>query len=235
MSISFARFVLVALSSLCLWATAGVSAAQTTTSSQATPDRAKTHWEWSQKVRFVADHDPSRIVVQGKQRINMEVIYDDIDWEQVNAWPQGKTLLLAYSGKTGTLLLNPDTGKSVTVLDGLPQQPIDLLMQNCLDGAQTSLDIRDCYAAAYSRWDRQMNLWYQRFMTSQSAGINAAAKKALRTAQRQWLKFRDAQFSAINAEYGPRQGSIWPTIAISKRVALPKQRALAIASYLQAF
>lgn len=113
----------------------------------------------------------------------MEVIYDDLGWEQVDAWPQGKPLLLAYSSKTGTLSLDSDTGASVTVPYGLRQHPIDLLMQKCLDNAQTSVDIQNCYGATYKRWDQQMNLWYQRFMTAHDTGINAPAKQALRTAR----------------------------------------------------
>ncbi|WP_168184713.1 lysozyme inhibitor LprI family protein [Oleiagrimonas sp. MCCC 1A03011] len=193
-------------------------------------------WAWQQSVQFEADHDPSRVVLRnGTDTMNLEVIYDGLAWKQVDAWPKGKALQLAYSEKTGTVLVDPVSGKSVTVLDGLKTQPIDRLLDACLKKAVSTRDIEGCYGEAYHRWDAQMNLWYRRFMASKDADIDTAAKESMRVAQRQWLKYRDAQFDALSDLYGHRSGTIWPVIAMRKRIALPRTRARALASYLQVF
>ncbi|MEO9078783.1 MAG: lysozyme inhibitor LprI family protein [Rhodanobacter sp.] len=193
-----------------------------------------THWEWSQEVHFVADHDPGRIVFKNVHETNVEVIYDGLTWEQVDAWTKGKPLLLAYSSKTGTVLVDPVTGHWVTVLDGLEQQPIDKLVDACLQKSNTTMDIQACYGDGYGRWDAQMNLSYQKFMDSSDPDIGSEAKQSLRVAQRAWLQYRDRQIDALSGLYGTRSGTIWPTVELQKRVALPKARALALATYLQA-
>ncbi|WP_184655041.1 lysozyme inhibitor LprI family protein [Oleiagrimonas soli] len=193
-------------------------------------------WAWQQSVQFEADHDPSRVIVRdGADTMNLEVMYDGLTWKQVDAWPKGKPLRLAYAEKTGTVLVDPVSGKSVTVLDGLKTQPIDRLLDVCLKKAVSTRDIVACYGEGYHRWDAQMNLWYRRFMASKDPDIDAKAKQSMRVAQRQWLHYRDAQFDALSDLYGHRSGTIWPVIAMHKRLALPRARALALASYLQAF
>ncbi len=56
----------------------------------------------------------------------------------------------------------------------------------------------DCYGKTYNRWDNQLNQYYKLAM---STSPNDDARGALKTAQRSWLKFRDAEFDFMNAYY----------------------------------
>ncbi|HET7269056.1 MAG TPA: lysozyme inhibitor LprI family protein [Oleiagrimonas sp.] len=192
---------------------------------------AKGHWDWSQEVRYVGNHDPHRVWLDGTKDKNIEVIFGAIPWDELNAWPKGKQLLLAYSGKTGTVLVDPDSGKWDAVVGGIKHQPIDLLAEACFKRAKTTRDTESCYVQQQSRWGAEMKLWYRRFMAMKGMNVSDAAKQSLKKAQQQWEAFHDAQSDALGELYGPRQGTIWPTVELKKEVELLKARALELASY----
>jgi len=87
-------------------------------------------WDWSENVAYQDTHDPNAILLDGLRAV--DVVYGELKWEDVDAWPKGKPLLLAYSAKTGTVLLDPDSGKRLWVISGLKQHPIDAIVQHFL-------------------------------------------------------------------------------------------------------
>lgn len=58
--------------------------------------------------------------------------------------------------------------------------------QVCIDGAVSTVDMRDCSAAEYRRLDRRLNQVYRDRMTR----LAAPARIRLRDAQRGWLRVR---------------------------------------------
>ncbi len=53
---------------------------------------------------------------------------------------------------------------------------------------QTTLDITRCAGRETAAWDALLNRWYKALR----AGLDPAAARSLRDAQRAWIKFRDA-------------------------------------------
>ncbi len=193
-------------------------------------------WEWSEKAVFLTTHDPMVIQLDGDREL--EVIYDAVRYEDVEKWPEGKSMQLAYSAKTGAVLIDPDNGKFLPVITGLKQHPIDAIITRCTEAPETktTLDIRNCYTRGYALWDAEMNLWYGRLMASKSPDLlDDAGKHMLQQAQVQWLCFRDAEIKVIVAIYSRRDGTIWGQVAQQKKIELTKQQALQLASYFKIF
>src|ERR1700678_3989500 len=53
----------------------------------------------------------------------------------------------------------------------------------CMNGAKSSLEMRDCQSTEYDAWDKTLNQVYQALMSSRSA----AAQTELRDDERAWL------------------------------------------------
>ncbi|MNJ08483.1 hypothetical protein D3C77_25950 [compost metagenome] len=58
----------------------------------------------------------------------------------------------------------------------------------CMSSAQTTLAMNDCNGAEIKRQDTRLNAAYKAAM----AGLEAEQQGKLREAQRQWIKYRDA-------------------------------------------
>ncbi|MEG1042572.1 MAG: lysozyme inhibitor LprI family protein [Pseudomonas sp.] len=58
----------------------------------------------------------------------------------------------------------------------------------CMNTAQTTLAMNDCNGAEIKRQDTRLNAAYKSAM----AGLEAEQQGKLRDAQRQWIKYRDA-------------------------------------------
>jgi uncharacterized protein YecT (DUF1311 family) len=198
-------------------------------------------WEWSEKATFLGTQDPMHIVLNGDREI--EVIYSALRHEDVEAWPIGKSLLLGYAAKTGAVLIEPDTGKFLPIISGLKQHPIDTIIRRCIatEGPRSGMDIPQCYEKGYVLWDAEMNVWYSRLMAAKDGSdftkngrlLDDADQHLLQQSQVQWMHFRDLQLKAIAAIYGHIDGALWAQVAQRKKIELPKQQALQLASYFE--
>jgi uncharacterized protein YecT (DUF1311 family) len=74
------------------------------------------------------------------------------------------------------------------------------------DPDSTTLSLRACIGAEYKRQDARLNGAYAEAMRS----LNPAAQAKLRTAQRAWITFRDADCQAVLAANG---GTMAPVLA----------------------
>jgi len=100
----------------------------------------------------------------------------------------------------------------------------------CFDKAISTMDMLSCSSEAYKKWDKELNRVYKALM--RVLKHNKKAKRALRKAQRAWLKYKKADINNINQIYGSQDGSIWRPIAADARTAITKKRALTLKSYL---
>lgn len=66
----------------------------------------------------------------------------------------------------------------------------DKLESNCLQKAQSQVELNDCAAQTYKNADGEMNTAYKKVMDMLKSSPEKS--KALLQAQRAWLKFRDA-------------------------------------------
>jgi uncharacterized protein YecT (DUF1311 family) len=83
-----------------------------------------------------------------------------------------------------------------------PKEEVD----RCLDNAHTQLDMTTCAVDDRVKADRDLNRAYQALLPT----LDPERREILRTAQRQWISFRDAQCAYETSEY--TGGSMAPMI-----------------------
>lgn len=104
------------------------------------------------------------------------------------------------------------------------KDPIDAALAACLDHNATTVGMRQCQAKAQEDWDAALNTAYQALMAAQTP----EAKTALRTAQRQWLAFRDAETAYLKSVFATMDGTIWPVIELQYVTDLSRKRTIAL-------
>jgi uncharacterized protein YecT (DUF1311 family) len=102
------------------------------------------------------------------------------------------------------------------------KHPIDAALEACLDQNQSTIGLRECLDAAYRSWDDELNAAYKALM----ATLPPEAKTALRTAQRQWIGFKDAERTYLRKVFENMDGTIWPVVELQQYVDLYRKRAL---------
>jgi uncharacterized protein YecT (DUF1311 family) len=85
---------------------------------------------------------------------------------------------------------------------------IDLWLETALEDAKSTVEIRDAQSKAYGRWDNEMNSAYRALMGK----LREADREKLKSAQRAWLKWYDAEFQWLwsPALEGINGGTIGP-------------------------
>ena len=96
---------------------------------------------------------------------------------------------------------------------------------SCMETAQTQRELNGCALAMFKKTDQELNAVYQKILTEYADDQEFIAK--LKTAQRAWLKFRDAEMDAlfpckdISLCYGsihPMCVNIWLEILTKDRI-----------------
>ena len=134
----------------------------------------------------------------------------------------GRALILGFDPERGTVLADPLSGVALPVVDDLgAQHPIDVANDACQQDDSSTLGISSCLAEATARWDRQLNLNYQRLL----GRLDAEQQAPVKAAQRAWLAWRDAQSAAISATY-QREGTMWGLVSAGRRLDLVREQAV---------
>jgi len=176
--------------------------------------------EGASTVDFEHTSDPH--VVQLSDGRALTVIYAEGDWEKTGDWAEGRSLILGFDPERGTVLADPRSGLVLPVVDDLgAQHPIDVANDACQQDDSSTLGISGCLAEATARWDRQLNLNYQRLL----GRLDAEKQAPVKAAQRAWLAWRDAQFAAISATY-QREGTMWGLVSAGHRLDLVREQAI---------
>ena len=139
-------------------------------------------------------------------------------------------LMLTLSGLLACLL----NGYAAYAQDTVPSTPIgsiDEMLETCLEQDPSTAGMVKCSQTAATQWDAELNKVYQALMTE----LNAEGQAALRSAQRDWIDFRDAEFAAIAAIYAQLEGTMWRIVATDARTEVIKTRTLALQNYLGSF
>ncbi|MDX1440369.1 MAG: lysozyme inhibitor LprI family protein [Rubricoccaceae bacterium] len=112
------------------------------------------------------------------------------------------------------------------------EHPIDLRLDECIEEDPSTHGTVACMRTAYDEWDAELNRVYQQLLTELSHDDDATA--SLRSAQRAWIGFRDAELAFSAHLYGTRDGTMWQVVAAGARVDIVRQRALDLSDYLWA-
>ena len=112
--------------------------------------------------------------------------------------------------------------------EGAKVHPIDKALEACTDKNPSTGGESDCIEKAGEMWDQELNRAYNKL----SGKLSPEGKQALKEAQVEWIKYRDAEFKLINTIYSSRQGTMYAPMHASARTEVVKKRALEIQSYL---
>ena len=107
------------------------------------------------------------------------------------------------------------------------EHPIDAYVGSCINRDPSTAGMVSCTNQAYLLWDKELNSSYNNLLSS----LTPKQKQALRSAQRQWIAFRDAEFAAIDAIYQNKEGTMYIPMRAADRMELVKARALQLAAH----
>lgn len=139
------------------------------------------------------------------------------------------------SAKSGArlLLLLPVVAWSVLSTLHAAEKPVDALektLQHCLDDAANASTSgqTECIGDAQKSWDTWMNRAYGRLITK----LPSTAAASLRTAQRNWLAFRDTELKAQSDLYETRRGMMYVPMEANDAMLLTQSRAKLLERYV---
>jgi uncharacterized protein YecT (DUF1311 family) len=78
----------------------------------------------------------------------------------------------------------------------------------------------DCTSDAIQAWDKRLNEVYQQVM----AGLDAKSRELLRTSQRRWVAFREAEHEAMEGPWRQDKGTIIRVLTVSADLSAIKER-----------
>lgn len=107
------------------------------------------------------------------------------------------------------------------------KHPIDVWLENCIEKDSSTAGMIKCSGKAYEMWDKEMNKVYQKLMKK----LSPEEKELLKESQKQWLKFRDAEFKFIDNLYLGIATMI-PVMKYGQKLDILKQRTLQLKEYL---
>lgn len=107
------------------------------------------------------------------------------------------------------------------------ESPIDRKLSDCIDGDPSTAGMVGCIDDAYAAWDKELNAAYQAL----AKRLAPEPKDALKTAQRRWLEWRDAEFAMLDRIYATREGTMYLPMAAGDRMEIIKARAVELRSY----
>jgi uncharacterized protein YecT (DUF1311 family) len=186
-------------------------------------------WKLEQELEFIDFHDPGTLVLRNEagEQSELDFGYQGLSYAVVSAWPKGKEIRLTYSPEHGTAIIDPESDERYTIRQARPR--LAEIVDRCLAERDSTLGKQACYAEAVDGWDVELNRAYQALM---KGGLSQETKGAIRTAQRQWIEFRDASNAATTAVVAEQGGSVRTLQAGAATVALTRSQALKLWGYL---
>ena len=182
-------------------------------------------WLYREEVSYVTRHDPVSIELKGNHEL--QVSYAGITWKA------GRRLVIAYKPETGSVLLDPATGKHTSILRSTKMHPIDALWRKEAREAPNTIASAAVQVKAGELWDKELNRVYKLLLEDAwPRKFTRQEKDALISSQRKWIQFRDAQLAAISAIYGKRNGTVQKINAAHQVMELTRSQALRLGSFL---
>ena len=106
--------------------------------------------------------------------------------------------------------------------------PIDIQLGTCLESpdGMTTQGMVECIGTAYEAWDKALNEAYRSLMAS----LSPEEAELLRAAQREWVKFRDAESNFLGSLLTPDRGTMMRITVNEMMADLVKVRVLQLRS-----
>ena len=150
-----------------------------------------------------------------------------IGWERLYELEdeENTSLTLNYSQEKGVYVIHSSTNVSFNLNGKMEQHPIDYALRNCYSTpfGQTTMGMVSCLRGAEEAWDLELNRIYKQ--------LGGSSNKSLKSAQKAWILFRDAEFNWFNSFFTSKEGSKWSYGVLERRVLVVRQQV----EHLQSF
>jgi uncharacterized protein YecT (DUF1311 family) len=109
------------------------------------------------------------------------------------------------------------------------KHPIDKFEEEEIAKDSTTSGMNIATAKAMEKWDTEMNKYYKLLMSI----LDKDSKAILKSAQIEWIKFRDLEFRNIANIFGKIQGTMYTTMHVASKNEIVKRRALDLKEYYE--
>ncbi|WP_370548704.1 DUF1311 domain-containing protein [Edwardsiella tarda] len=99
---------------------------------------------------------------------------------------------------------------------------IDNTLTKCKLSAVSTLDISSCYNTAIESWDQELNIQYKLLLKGQHKNVQSG----FRNAQRDWIKYRDSEISAMQVFYRQETGTVWGIVMLESKMNIIRDKAI---------
>ncbi len=107
------------------------------------------------------------------------------------------------------------------------KHPIDMWLEKCIEKDPSTTGMINCSNKAYEMWDKELNKVYQELMKK----LSPEEKELLKESQKQWLKFKDAEFRFIDGLF-LGYGTVVNVEKVDQKYEFLKARVLQLQEYL---
>ncbi len=117
---------------------------------------------------------------------------------------------------------------TVSIAQEQTKNPIDKAYEACIDKNGSTAGMVECTDKAYAAWDKELNKNYGDLMRA----LKPAQKETLKSAELEWIKYRDLEFKFIDSIYDTLDGTMYIPMRIDARLEVIKKRALELKDFL---
>jgi len=109
-----------------------------------------------------------------------------------------------------------------------PLHSIDRRLAECMVKDDTTAGMTHCLFAACEMWDGELNRIYKELW----GRLQPEGRAALKTAQSEWLQYRDLEFILIDSIYAGFEGTMYTPMRVEDRMNIVKNRVMELKSYI---
>ncbi len=109
------------------------------------------------------------------------------------------------------------------------EEKINTIESACIENNQTQSGMNDCASKSYDAWDKALNEVYNKLIKK----LDKRGQLALKTSQKEWLKYRDVHFNFLDIYYEKYEGSMYTGMHINDKTVIVKDRTMALHSLLE--
>lgn len=107
---------------------------------------------------------------------------------------------------------------------------VEVQSDDCRTSNPTDIGLRICALEELEAWDVELNIAYRTLINGLGSD---AARAELRSVQRAWLTYRDAEFEYIENKYSHISGSMYPRLIALQKIPIVKNRVLQLSMHVR--
>ena len=107
--------------------------------------------------------------------------------------------------------------------------PIDVYLDSCMEKNPSTMGMTKCTDEAAKMWDEELNKYYKILMNV----LDDESAKALKSAEVQWIAFKEKEFANIDLMYSKMDGTMYIPMHSYAKLDIIKARALQLKDYYE--